>query len=65
MVLSNENVTVRTLTVLKYLGVTTYEELKNFIAPQINAVVYYNPIARIEVRYTKKVDSEVKELLNL
>lgn len=65
MILSNENITIGTLTVLKHLGITTYEQLKEFKPPKINELIYYNPLARIERRYTKKVDNEIKELLNL
>jgi hypothetical protein len=64
MELTNEFVTVRTLTVLKHLGITTLEQLREADLPLFGQIVYYCPLARIRIEYTKKVHKEILELLN-
>lgn len=64
MTLNNENVTVRTLTVLKHLGITTFKELQSAVLPSIGQMVYYNFLLNIDIRYSQRVANEINELLN-
>jgi len=64
MTLDNSTVTVRTLTVLKHLGITTFEQLQKADLPLFGQIVYYCPLAKIRIEYTKKVHKEILELLN-
>lgn len=63
MLLSNEFLTVRTMTVLRCLNVTTLEQLKALTLPTIGTRVYFSPLAMIQIFYTQKVEDEIKEYL--
>jgi hypothetical protein len=63
MLLSNEFLTVRTLTVLRCLNVTTVEQLKALTLPTIGTRVFFSPLAMIKIFYTTKVDTEIKDFL--
>ncbi len=65
MQLSNEDLTVRTITVLRCLKVTTLEELKALTLPTIGTRVYFSPLALIQIFYTERVDTEIKEFLKI
>ena len=57
------NLTVRSKTVLDILGIETVEQLCNTELPEIGTVLrrdlFFNSI-----RYTRKVDEELKQLIN-
>ncbi len=63
MTLSNEDLTVRTITVLRCLKVTTLEELKALELPTIGTRVYFSPLAMIQIFYTQRVEDEIKDFL--
>lgn len=58
-----ENLTVRSKTVLDILGIETVEQLVATELPEIGTVLrrdlFFNSI-----RYTRKVDEELKQLIN-
>lgn len=64
MILNNENVSIRTLTILKHLGVSTLEELRNLELPKVGAIIKYYGLAGATITYTKKVNDEILTLLN-
>ena len=64
MLLNNENVTIRTLTILKHLGVTNVEQLRVIQLPKVGEVVYYNPLAMIKIIYSNRVNQEILTILN-
>lgn len=57
--LSYLDLTVRTTTVLKHLGITTLDELKQAKLPEVGAVVFQVPIANVRLIYTNKVQAEI------
>lgn len=63
MELSNEFITVRTLTILKALNVTTFEELKKLTLPEVGKIIKYLPLAGVKLVYTQKADEEIKDYL--
>jgi hypothetical protein len=59
---------VRTKNVLKHLNVLTIGDLYLMhileTIPKVGTVVIYIPLARVEIKYTKKVHEEVKDILS-
>ncbi len=61
--LSYLDLTVRTTTVLKHLGISTLDELKQAKLPEVGAVVFRVAVANVTVVYTTKVQTEINLIL--
>jgi hypothetical protein len=64
MAIDNYIFTIRTLKVLNHLGIKTMDELKTFKLPNIGDIVFKQTTLKLEVRYTQKIDNEIKTFLN-
>lgn len=62
MKLSNEQLTVRTLTTLRHLKIETVEELKSAILPSVGTVINRCIISGNFV-YSQRVDTEIRAYL--
>lgn len=58
------DVTVRTKTICRHLNVTTVYDLMRTELPQVGKSIYCQPLARVNIVYSSRVDAEIKEILN-
>lgn len=60
----NSELSVRALNVLRHLGIYSASDLREATLPQIGTLLSNKHLSKIEVYYTKRIDSEVREFLN-
>ncbi len=60
--MTNQELTIRTMTVLNILNIVTLEQLKEAELPKVNTVLT-NSIFRGIIIYTKRVDDELKDFI--
>jgi len=58
------DVTVRAKTICHHLNVETVYDLMRAELPQVGKSIYNQPLARVNIVYSSRVDAELREILN-
>lgn len=58
------DVTVRVKTVCRHIKVDTVYDLMTVKLPEVGESVYCQPLARVNVIYSERVDMEIRAILN-
>lgn len=57
------DVTVRCKTICNHLNVTTVYDLMRIELPQVGKSIYCQPLARVNIVYSSRVDVEIRNLI--